>query len=463
MKLKTKSRLAMAAFLAACLLPGAGMLLLPESQAAANQRLAPRPALTLPDGGPNPDVLQQATDYVADHFAFRQELIAANAALKATLFHTSAEDSVLLGREGWLFYRETLPGYLHTEPMSDRALYGAAHTLALLREYTEAHGARLLFTVAPNKASLYPQYLPAVGTPLEGSDDIDRLRPLLEQEGVPYANLFAAFRAQPDVLYHRLDSHWNARGAALAHDVLLDALGKDDRDAFFGGGWHMEQIHSGDLSEMLYPAGGVLDEDAVFDRGFAFVYDPEPRTVEDQRIATRCDGRGGSLLMFRDSFGNSLHRFLADSFGNAVFSRAMPYQMALLDETGADTVVIELVERNLKWLAERAPIFPAPARGLQGEPPLVEAAVSIAAAADGLLPGYLRLEGSLSGPVDLDSPLYVRLGANLYEASPVGVAADGAPFTLYVPEEAIASEASVLFFSDGAVCAAPSAPVCWED
>lgn len=459
MELKTKSRLAMAAFLAACLLPGAGMFLLPESEAAANQRLAPRPSLTLLDGGLNPAVLQQATDYAADHFAFRQQLITAGAVLEAAAFHSSAEDSVLLGREGWLFYRETLPGYLHTEPMSDRALYGAAHTLALLREYAEARGARLLFTVAPNKASLYPQYLPRVGEPLPGEDEIDRLLPLLERENVPYADLFAAFRAQPEVLYHRLDSHWNARGAALAHDVLLEALGKTGWEPFFGSPSRMERVHRGDLYEMLYPAGGELDEDAVFERGFAFRYDPEPRSAENQRITAVCEGRSGSLLMFRDSFGNSLHRFLADSYGRSVFSRSMPYQMALLDETGADTVVIELVERNLRWLAERAPVFPAPARGLQGEPPQGTAAASCSVTADGQCPGCVRLEGALTGGIDPDSPIYVQLGGALYEASPVGTAAEGAPFTLYVPEEAAAAETRVLYLAEGALFAVSAARI----
>lgn len=459
MQIKTKARLAMAAFLTACLIPSAGMLLLPESEAAANQRLAPRPSLTLPDGRPNPAFPQQLTDYTADHFAFRQELITAGAALESTVFHTSAEDSVLLGREGWLFYRETLPCYLHTEPLSDRALYGAAHTLALLREYTETHGARFLFTVAPNKASLYPQYLPTVGVPLEGSDEIDRLRVWLEREQVPYADLFTAFRAQPEILYHRLDSHWNARGAALAHDMLVNVLGKSDAEPFFNGEWHMEPIHHGDLYEMLYPAGRQMDDDAVFAREFRFVYNPEPRSVEDQRINTRCSGRSGSLLMFRDSFGNSLHRFLADSYKNAVFSRAMPYQMSLLDETGADTVILELVERNLHWLTERAPIFPAPVRGLQGEPPLGDATAAFSAQANNQCPGCIRLDGSLSGSVDADSPIYVRFGSTLYEASPVGTAESGLPFTLYIPEETAGDSACVLYLSDGALYASAEFPL----
>ena len=104
---KTKARIALTAFLAACLIPSAGMLLLPQGEAAANQTLAPAPRLFLEDGSFNTQVLDEVTDYVADHFAFRQEMITAGAALDAAVFHVSSEEDVVLGREDWLFYRET--------------------------------------------------------------------------------------------------------------------------------------------------------------------------------------------------------------------------------------------------------------------------------------------------------------------------------------------------------------------
>ncbi len=440
---QTKANLAAAVFFAACLLPAAGMLL-PERTAAANQALAPPPILTRPDGRWNPALLQDTADYIGDHFAFRQELITMQAALEAAVFHSSAEDSVLLGRDGWLFYQQTLPGYLHTQPMSERQLYAAAHTLALINEYAAAQGAYMLFTVAPNKCSLYPQYLPETGSPLPGASDIDRLLPLLAQEGVPYADLFAAFRAQPETLYFRLDSHWNTRGAALAHDTLTAVLGVDD--PFFPGGFETVRSHRGDLYEMLYPAGSALDEDIRFDRPFTFTHVGQPRSPEAQRIETEQPARSGSLLMFRDSFGNSLYPFMAESYGHAIFSRAMPYPLSLLE--GADTLVIELVERNLDWLSSRAPIFPAPLRGLTGEPLQGSAQAQLHAADDGQLPGFHRIEGALTGAVDVQSPIYVRFGDTLYEACPSGTGT-AYPFTLYVPESLAANQAQILYLADG--------------
>lgn len=453
MKLETKANLAMGAFLLACLIPSLGMLVLPEEPAAANQALAPPPALTTREGGVNPQVLGELTDYVEDHFALRQRLITANAALEAALFHTSAQDSVLLGEEDWLFYKETVDDYLHTDPLTERELFGAARTLALLSEYAQSCGASLTFTVAPNKASLYPNYLPYVGIPLNGEDDIDRLIPLLEEQGVAYVDLFAPFeeryRERGQVLYHAADSHWTNQGAALAHDTLMEALGGPTR--WEGAVW-TESTHRGDLYEMVYPTGTRLEQEFVPAQGFAFQAVRPIRGPEDLRIQTECPGQAGSLLMFRDSFGNTLYPFMASSFGQAVFSRSMPWQMTLLDETGADTVVIELVERNLDYLAQRAPIFPAPQRGLTGTPPVGEASARVSALEDGSLAGYLRLEGGLSGPVDADSPIYVQLGGALYEASPAGESGeDEYPFTLYVPAGPALDDIRVLYLLDGQV------------
>lgn len=452
MKLNTKADLAMGAFLCACLIPSLGMLILPEEPAAANQPLAQPPSLTTQDGSLNVQVLDEVTDYVQDHFALRQRLITANAALESAVFQTSAQDSVLLGREGWLFYRETVEDYLHTDPLTDRELFCAARTLALLTEYAQTRGASLTFTAAPNKASLYPQYLPYVGTPLEGADDIDRLIPLLEAQGVAYADLFAPFRREDQVLYHATDSHWTNWGAALAHDTLMDSLGGSDWSPWFTQSWHTENTHRGDLYEMLYPTGEMLEGEVVFNREFTFRHVRPIRSPEDQRIETENPGKAGNLLMFRDSFGNTLYPFMAEDFGHAVFSRSMPYQMALLEESGVDTVVIELVERNLNYLVESAPIFPAPERLLSGQPPQGAAAASITAADDGRLAGCIRLEGTLSGPIDVDSPIYIQLGALLYEASPAGTGGEGeSPFTLYVPAGSALGDVRALYLLNGQV------------
>ena len=97
-----------AAFLSLCLIPAAGMLVLPEQQAAGNEHLTPKPSLWNAQTGWNTDFLGDLTDYVADHFGFRQELVTANAALQTRLLCTSPAEDVIYGTDGWLYYAKTL-------------------------------------------------------------------------------------------------------------------------------------------------------------------------------------------------------------------------------------------------------------------------------------------------------------------------------------------------------------------
>ena len=143
-----------AAFFAVCLIPSVGMILKGESQPAANEILAQRPQLIFEDGTFNRQITDDLTSYIADRFAFRQEMITGYAAIQAAVFRESSSEDVILGKDGWLFYRDTSDDYLHRSTLSDRSIQGIARTLKLMQEYALQQGTSFLFTVAPNKNSL---------------------------------------------------------------------------------------------------------------------------------------------------------------------------------------------------------------------------------------------------------------------------------------------------------------------
>ena len=113
------------------LTPGLGMAVFGSSGAAANERLSPPPALRARDGGLNPRVLNESSDWLADHFALRRELVTLWAELNAAL-GSSAQEQVILGREGWLYYAPSLPDYCGLA-LSDQELEAIARRLPLSR------------------------------------------------------------------------------------------------------------------------------------------------------------------------------------------------------------------------------------------------------------------------------------------------------------------------------------------
>lgn len=346
-----------------CLVPSLGMLL-PEQEGAAggNQTLSRAPSLRDPEGNWNPNYLSQVQDYAGDNFYLRQDMITAWSALNAKALGSSITEDVVLGADGWLYFADTLPDYVGLDPMTDREIFSAARNLALISEYCEEQGAEFLFTIAPNKNSLYPQHMPALTLPAARKPhDAKRLAEELERQGVDYLDCFALFRGQEETLYFKTDSHWNSKGAALAADALNDALGRSS--GYFGGPFTPQEVHKGDLYDMLYPAGSGLETDQVYGGELSFDYDAPIRSAENLTIMTHGGGEG-SLLMFRDSFGNNFYPYLADSFDAALFSRSMPYRLDLVNQREADYVAAELVERNLRYLIQNVPVMPAPQREL---------------------------------------------------------------------------------------------------
>ena len=355
---KTISLIFTVLFLAVCLVPGLGLLLTGGADAAANEILPAAPVIAA-DGDFNPDFLAETADYVNGRFSFRLEDITAWAKLNAALFRTSTAENVLLGRDGWLFYAPTIHDYTGDAPMTARELYCAARTLYLLQEYAENRGGDFLFTAAPNKNTLYPEYMPA-RTRLGSVSDMDALYALLGEMGVSYLDLRDVFSQEAEPLYFKTDSHWNAKGAALAADALLAALSRESD--YFPGTVSAGNTH-------------------------------------------------------RDSFGRNLYPYLAESFASAEFSRRNEYTAATLP--GGGTLVIELVERNLRYLVEYDSLAPAPERDAS----LVETA----ALGDGravltesaATEGYTLFSGTWDGVTPDDaSNVYVLSGGALYEAVP---------------------------------------------
>ena len=346
-------------FLLICLLPSAGILFFGPSGAAANEVLAQPPALRTRDGQFNKGVLSDISDWTADHFALRQEYVTLWSEINAYLFRTSVEDKVILGSGGWLYYRETMSDYRGIG-LEESQLKAAVRNLSLMQEYVTGKGAGFIFTVAPNKNTLYPEHMPDSVPGGHERSNLQRMGPILEQYGIHYADLAEAFSNEEQVLYYKTDSHWNTEGAALAADRILNGLGLES--AYFKADFVLGEEHTGDLYEMLYPAGKYREQDRAYSPGFSFTTARDTNKGNAITIEARSADGEGTLLCWRDSFGVSLYPYLAESFTQSRFSRSTSYDLTQIESEEVSAVAIELVERNLDYLLRYMAIYPAPER-----------------------------------------------------------------------------------------------------
>ena len=431
-------------FFAICLCPSLGMLVTKQETSSENRQLSEFPSPKTEEGKINVEWLSQAGDYFQEHFAFRNELVTGNALLHGRLLETSTADGVIQGKNGWLYYKDSLDDYLGQDLLSDRSLFNIAHMLSMTQQALEEKGVNFLFTIAPNKNSLYGDNMPYYDK-LKVSDQTNRenLEGWLKTEKVAYADLYQALMEEDEVLYHARDSHWNNKGAVLAADVLMDALGKD-HDSYEGESYTVRRDYTGDLDTMLYPLASTADDEIYYDKETTYATVEEIQSNFDPRITTVNPVKEGSLVMYRDSFGNALLPYMADAYANAYFSRGIPYQLMDVETHSADTVIIERAERFLPEMSQFPPVLTAKEISLTENEELQgsDGAVDVKIKPQGMT---AQLSGRIKeGLLDTDSRIYLKVNGSVYEAFPmdvkVGENLDDNGFCLYLPSELVAAD-----------------------
>ena len=431
-------------FFAICLCPSLGMLVTKQETSSENRQLSEFPSPKTEEGKINVEWLSQAGDYFQEHFAFRNELVTGNALLHGRLLETSTADGVIQGKNGWLYYKDSLDDYLGQDLLSDRILFNIAHMLSMTQQALEEKGVNFLFTIAPNKNSLYGDNMPYYDK-LKVSDQTNRenLEGWLKTEKVAYADLYQALMEEDEVLYHARDSHWNNKGAVLAADVLMDALGKD-HDSYEGESYTVRRDYTGDLDTMLYPLASTADDEIYYDKETTYATVEEIQSNFDPRITTVNPVKEGSLVMYRDSFGNALLPYMADAYANAYFSRGIPYQLMDVETHSADTVIIERAERFLPEMSQFSPVLTAKEISLTENEELQgsDGAVDVKIKPQGMT---AQLSGRIKeGLLDTDSRIYLKVNGSVYEAFPMDVKLeenlDDNGFCLYLPSELVAAD-----------------------
>lgn len=436
-----------------CVIPFAGMSIARTDSTTENKTLAEWPEFK-EEGKLNLNYMQQMGEYFEDHFAFKNQLVTADSNIQSKVFGVSNMDTVIVGESGWLYYKDTLDDYLGQNTCSERRLHNIANNLSLLQKYVESKGADFIFTVAPNKNSLYGENMPYYYQ--KKVDDINNmtlLKPLIEKNNISYADLFTAFENNEEILYLKRDSHWNGKGAVLAYNTILDAMGIEHENYEITKSIRTKDEY-GDLNKMIYPLGAVPEWNYKYQYESNYIYETDTKSVEDAWIQTSNPKGKQTLLMFRDSFGNTLLPLMAENFSEAYFSKSVPYQVeSYMNEYNPDAVIAEKVERNISDFAIEPPIMTGPAvtEDIKAKELSSETTVNIGGCEYDT--SYLKVYGKLDKDVvDIETKVYIKIFANnetkVYEAFTVSEQDSDNGYLLYMPKDMLAESAQIEIFTE---------------
>ena len=353
-------------FFIICLIPIVLMPFVKADELAENRKLSEMPELKNEDGSINLNWSSEFETYLSEHFAFRQQLVTLDSIQKAKLFGTSSNEKIIVGKDNWLYFASTLDEYEAKNTLTQRQIDNTAKTLRLIQEYAEEKGAQFLFISAPNKNTVYPEYMPSRYLKGEKPNNLEMLSEALEKYCVNQLVLKDLFLSQNKVLYHTRDSHWTNEGAVLVSNAIMDKLNYEHND-FSDINHHTEMCWEGDLDSMIFPTLNILSEEEIYDIDYGFDYIGSFRTSDDMLIRTINPNGEKNILMYRDSFGRSLYPFISENALKAEYSREIPYRLDMLETFEANAVILEIVQRNIPQLTEKAPVMAAPSRSLDVE------------------------------------------------------------------------------------------------
>ena len=270
--------------------------------------------------------------------------------------YQSPRGKVVRGRDDWLFlHRDTnqVMGQQSGEiRLTPHQLMQWRIVLDTRAAWVERQGARYVFMVAPNAASIYPEMLPE-GFASSPHRPVHQLLEHLAAAGSPATVRFPEAELKElkrdGAPYARNDTHWSDPGAFRAYEVMLDALGP---------GVETRRVEPGrlELATDVVPGdlGRHVEPHVLAEHVFAHVREPRARLVADNRvfntgrtIAYECPGAPGSCVLLGDSFSYRMLPYLAETFGRLVFVHRPTLDFELVAEERPAVVASLLTERFL--------------------------------------------------------------------------------------------------------------------
>lgn len=298
--------------------------------------------------------------FFEDNLPFKNSLVLVNSYINYKVFKTSNSPNVIVGRDGWLFYKgaqnfgeNPVADYQGSNLYTDAELEIIAENMQAAKEALESRGIKFALLLIPNKERVYDKYMPASYGEAAQNNRMEQVADyLVRNTDIRVVNITEELKEYAESLgngriYYKYDTHWNHTGAYIAAQIMGRELG-----------FELPDISS--LTENLVDAPSMdlavqLSMQSVLNEGKIAVYegftDRNIKSTTNEAVTEfnfrdiSADAGGEKLLILGDSFSGTLGRYMSAGYEEtyAIFNNN--YTAKILDEYKPDVVVFETVER----------------------------------------------------------------------------------------------------------------------
>ncbi len=313
--------------------------------------------------------------YLDDHFGFRDFFIYRyQREVRKRFGITGSQTIVYQGTDSWLYLSDSkiLSDYAGKYPLSRSDMQIWKEKYQQKKRWLAQRDIEYLLIAAPNKQSVYPEYLMQQWQQNHRPGRLAQLRHAFpEITKRELLNLDESLQKVKNSgqLFYKSDTHWTPYGAYQAYLFIAaktEALFPDEifrRDFSFTTPQAQvcapnEKQRCGDLAEMLLDFAPITEQLKILKpyRAYAtpvpptYTFSNLPKEIKEYpTLVRRCSGKKLKALIFRDSFFNAIEPFLSENFNEAVYIWK-PYDQKNVEEIlnyfRPDIVIEERVERD---------------------------------------------------------------------------------------------------------------------
>jgi alginate O-acetyltransferase complex protein AlgJ len=369
------NRLLVLLFLAAISLPLAANLAGVDGAdpGAENRELAPFPRVD----GSRQSIAGFAANlsrWFDDHFGFRSVLVRWYGESRLFVLGVSPSAAVVKADDGWFFYGEddAIEDYAQVAPMTPDALANWRAAVLDARDWLRRRGVEYVFTIAPDKHTIYGDQMPATVARVGDVSRADQLFTTLQDTGLAVDLRPSLFEAKSrERVYQHTDTHWNDRGALVAYQRIIAAVRA--RVPATPPPWTREDFEPVDRVVEGFDLAGMMGLKRVLREvdltlvprraRRARVVEPAGAapTAEEGRLVTVIDDPSlPRAVIFRDSFASRLVPFLSEHFSRAVYLWQNDFDAQAVEQERPDVVIQEIVGRHLYGFIPSPELVPKP-------------------------------------------------------------------------------------------------------